>query len=294
MTTAADWVEDTRSWLEDGNQGAANRLGADYTPGSGTLTCAYDVSAVAVGSVVTVGLNSFRVWAVNPTSKQLVVSGGSYGTTDVTASTGDIVRVNPRFTEYRIMKALNEELAALSNPRTGLWQIKTTSFTWTVPLVSYPLPDDCQRVQAVFRDTYGPQNDWPRVPRGEWREDHSAPSSDFATGKMLRIDCQVDPGREVWVQYQAKLASLSALTDDVSLTGLHAEAWDIPSMGAALRLMVGREIPRNNTFTQGDTRRADEVPAGAVGASIRPLAAQRAQRIQEEAARLRQLYPITW
>ena len=62
-------------------------------------------------------------------------------------------------------------------------------------------------------------------------------------------------------------------------------------MGVQLRAMVGREIKRNFTESQGDTRRADEVGPGAIQASWRGLAALRAQRIEAEQARLSQQYP---
>ena len=78
----------------------------------------------------------------------------------------------------------------------------------------------------------------------------------------------------------------------LSTTGLQASAYDLPPLGAAIRLMSGREIKRNFTETQGDSRRATEVPAGAVQQSSTGLKLLRAQRIVAECARLNSLYPI--
>ena len=55
--------------------------------------------------------------------------------------------------------------------------------------------------------------------------------------------------------------------------------------------MAGREIKRDFTESQGDTRRAGEVPAGAVAASSRNLQILRQQRITSEAAKLEAIYP---
>jgi hypothetical protein len=63
-------------------------------------------------------------------------------------------------------------------------------------------------------------------------------------------------------------------------------------LGAQIRVMAGREVKRNFTESQGDTRRAEEVPAGAVGGSILNLQRLRRDRIQAEAARLNRQYPI--
>ena len=56
--------------------------------------------------------------------------------------------------------------------------------------------------------------------------------------------------------------------------------------------MSGREIKRNFTESQGDTRRASEVPPGAILQSSRQLQVLRVQRIAAKAARLDAMYPM--
>jgi hypothetical protein len=55
--------------------------------------------------------------------------------------------------------------------------------------------------------------------------------------------------------------------------------------------MAPREIKRNFTESQGDTRRGEEVTSGAIGNSIQNLQRLRRDRIQAEAARLIRGYP---
>jgi hypothetical protein len=62
-------------------------------------------------------------------------------------------------------------------------------------------------------------------------------------------------------------------------------------LGAQIRLMSPREIKRNFTESQGDTRRADEVAMGSVANSTAGLIRLRRDRIQAEAARLARAYP---
>ena len=57
-------------------------------------------------------------------------------------------------------------------------------------------------------------------------------------------------------------------------------------------MVAGREVKRNFTESQGDTRRADEVPAGSVNNSINNLLRLRRDRIIAEAARLARQYPL--
>jgi hypothetical protein len=55
--------------------------------------------------------------------------------------------------------------------------------------------------------------------------------------------------------------------------------------------MSPREIRRNFIDTQGDTRRSEEVPAGAIGNSITNLLRLRRDRITAEAMKLAKQYP---
>ena len=60
-------------------------------------------------------------------------------------------------------------------------------------------------------------------------------------------------------------------TTALSTTGLHLEAYDLPALGAALRLMSSRPIRREFLDEQGSSRSAEEVPPGAISASMRDL-----------------------
>jgi hypothetical protein len=99
------------------------------------------------------------------------------------------------------------------------------------------------------------------------------------------------PGYNLRVVYRSLLTMPTTTLANVSSTGLLPSAQDLPPIGAAIRLMSGREIKRNFTEGQGDTRRASEVPPGAIMQSSRNLQILRQQRIAAEAARLDALYP---
>ena len=159
MTTANDWVQETRSYLIGDTVTERNKLAADYTAGGSTLTFTYDLKGVAAGSRLSIGLNEFYVWDVNSTTKTATVSGGQSGTSDANATSGDVVWVRPKFTDFEILRAVNGELAALSSPQNGLFQVKTFDLTWNPAIVGYDLTGvtDLQSVYEVRAQAPGPR-----------------------------------------------------------------------------------------------------------------------------------------
>jgi hypothetical protein len=117
------------------------------------------------------------------------------------------------------------------------------------------------------------------------------PTDDFASGFALRFDQSVFPGRLRIVYKAAYTATAAEATDINSTCGVQETVTDIVILGTQIRLMSPREIKRNFTESQGDTRRAEEVTIGAIGNSTASLIRLRRDRIQAEAARLARAYP---
>jgi hypothetical protein len=100
------------------------------------------------------------------------------------------------------------------------------------------------------------------------------------------------PGLPLYVSYKARFRPFVNLTDCATTwAGLPATCMDLLPLGAAIQLVVGREVKRNWTESQPDPRKAQEVPPGAVVASVKGWATIRQQRIDAEADRLSQQYP---
>ena len=293
MTTASQWVDRARKYLLGSIVPEQNKLAADYTAGAGTLTFTYDLGGITKGTRLSIGLNEFVVWDTQPTAKTVTVDGGQGGSTDTDATSGTIVKVRPRFTDFELFTALNEELAGLSSPQNGLFQIKTLDLTYNPVIQGYDVTaSDILDIYDVRYQTPGPDKSWPRLPSYKWELQRSSLTSDFADSTALQVKDDLWPGYDVRILYRAPYGTFTALTDDTSTTGVSAQAGDIPPLGAAIRLMAGQEISRNFTDTQPDTRRATEVPSGARFNSYRGLLIQHAARISEEAARLAAQYPV--
>ena len=292
-TTASDLLNITRNrYLLAGMTEGRNRLNAPYTPGDTTLQFQYDIPNISQGSILCIGLTTFYVWSVDRNAKTAEVEAGYRGSYDEYASFGAVVDINPRYLIFDIFQALNEEIAALSSPGVGLYQTKQIELTYNPSLIGYDLPGITE-LTDILELRYAEPNQYKRTPRLErhdWRLERNNLASEFSSTFSLKL-MRGWPGQPVTIVYKAPFSPFATLADAMDTSGIPDHMRDIPPLGAALRLGAGREVRRNQTESQGDTRRGSEVPPGAVAGSFRGLAAMRQQRIMEEVQRLQAAYP---
>lgn len=286
----SDWVARTRGYILNGIQEERNKLSAAYSKGDTTLQFQYPLGGIQSGSRISIGLNTFYVWEVSGNSA--TISAGEDGSTDQDLDSGTIVRVRPRFTDNEILDAINDDLRDLSSPYNGLYAMNEAEFTYQTSFTGFELdaPDLIQVYEVRYEDV-GSFRDWPRLPSTSYRVFQNAPTEDFPSGNAIFIYGHAEAGNAVRILYKANFTTLNSLSSGVRISGLPDSAWDIPPMGAAVKLMASREIKRNLTESQGDTRRANEVQSGALANSYRGLAAIRASRIAAERSRLDAQYP---
>lgn len=288
-TLASDLVSETRRHLLSGAPETLSQINA-VNASATTITLARDLRNIAAGATLSVGLETMYVWAVtNEASRTLEVLRGHQGSTVAAHATGDLVHVNPPHTDFAIFTALNAELDSLSDQ--GVYAMKTLDLVASsTGVVSYDLAADVLDVYDVAYDDSGVENDWPRVASWSWRGNF--PTTEFASGAMLRLDSPVPAGRPIRVLYKAALAHLTALTDNVvTATGVPASALDIPPLGATWALTAPSEVQRNQTQRQGDSRRAEEVPQGAKLRASTLISARYQRRVREERNRLATRWP---
>lgn len=292
MTTFADVIERTRARLMTSHREGINALAAGVNASDTAWTFSHNTKFTE-GGRLSVDLETVRVTGGATLTTANVIRGIG-GSTAATHATGAVVRVNPTWTNFEIAQAVNDELADLSSPNNGLFRIRSVNFNYQPARAGYELIglSDFMDVWRVRYETPGPEHAWPVIQPYEWRIDQAADTTDFPSGVQLVLDSGGSPGQKVRVSYRASFTPLAALTDNVlSAAGLHAEAHDILSLGAAIRLLSGLEAQRAYTTTQANPRRADEVPPRTAVSAIAPLAQQREDRIRAEATRLLARYP---
>ena len=294
MTTCAELIEETRSHASGGHRSELNRLDGAASAAATSLTFKYDLGAIRQGAVVSVGLERVRVWETSAAKVASVVERGVDGSAAVSHLDLAVARVNTQFDDFACLRALNHELDALSAPSMGLFRIVTIDLTWAASTYGYNLlgVTDIEDVLSVQWEGYT-GDEWIPVSPKEWRLGRSQSTTDFASGLALFFDSPVS-GRAVRVVYKAPFTRLATLADNVeSVTGLPASAIDIPPLGAAARLVAPTEAARVTLDVQGNTRRAEEVPAGARFNTARGLMALRDEAVRREATRLARDFPVS-
>src|SRR4051812_43122699 len=138
---ASAWVERTRSHLMTGRNEERNTLAAAYGAGSGTLVFNSTLGGITAGIRLSIGLNTFHVISTTQASLTATVVGGQEGTTDADAPSDSLVRVAPRFTDAEILNALGDEIADLSSPLNGLFQVIYVDLAYVTNTIPYTLPD---------------------------------------------------------------------------------------------------------------------------------------------------------
>lgn len=297
LTTGQDWIELTRRNLYGGYSEQRNTLGANYTAGSGVMTFGSALGSIVAGSTISVGLNTLYVLSVNTTALTATVIGGQNGSTDINATSGALVRVSPKFTDWDIWSALGNDLADLSSPLNGLYSMQVTDFTIISTIFGYDLGTAAAanliEVYEIRYLTPGNYKDSPRLPQYAWKENRQAVASNIPSGMGVELLSygHMTPGYNMRVFWKSAFTLPTDPTQALTTSLVPTTAYDLPPIGAAIALMAGQEIKRNFTSSEGDMRRATEVPAGAVAASANGLKQLRQMRIDAEAARLINFYP---
>lgn len=290
MAQVSDVIDKVVRQLLSGVTEERNKLASGVNNTATSLTLTYAPDGIRKGTIIEVGTEEMYVWDVNIPSKTLEVERGYNGTTAIPHTSGAIVTNNPRFPRNQVLQAINDELADLSSPVNGLFQMKTTEVQWNGNdrMVNLPGIYEIQELYAVFYRYLN--DDYPRLRKVRLLRD--MPSNDFASRYALVIDEYIARSGTLLVQYKASFDAVNSESDDIEVTaGLPASAIDLLVLGSQIRMVAPREIKRNFTESQGDTRRAEEVPAGAVANSLTNLLRLRRDRIVAEAMRLNRQYP---
>ena len=290
MTTAATILNRASRQMLAGVVEERNKLASSVTDSDTSIVASYDLGGIRAGSVFEIGTELIYVWDANPSTKILTVERGHAGTTATSHLSGSVITLSPRFPRSQMFDAVNAELDDLSSTANGLFKVNTVSLTYNGSDRQINLAGATSVTELIdVRLRYEP-DDYPVI-RGS-RLQRDLPSSDFASGFAIVLDEPVQAGT-LRVRYKGPFTRATSESSDLtSFCGLPSTCDDLVELGVIIRMMAGREVKRNFTESQGDTRRADEVQAGAVLQSVANIQRLRRERIVAEAGRLKAQYPI--
>lgn len=288
--TTADLITQTRVYLDGRIRPGRNKLASDIGISDETLALTYDTAGAADGVTISIGLETMWVWAA--TGRSLTVERGIEGTIPSQHASGDVIQISPEYTDSRILQALNLELAAL--PAMGVYAVKSLDRTLVSTATGYDLASDVEDVLDVRWQDVVDASQW--TPVESWEIARDMPTSVFPSGVALILPDRpyydpyvkgVGTSNALRIRYRTTFKPLQTLFDDVlNVSGISVSAVDILPLGAALRLLAGRAIPRINPTAQPDPRNAAEVRVSDVLNAPGRLQQLHDKRVQDEAARL--------
>lgn len=198
------------------------------------------------------------------------------------------VTLAPTFPRVNIQKAINDTINSLY-PK--LWAVASTTFTFNAAQTTYPLPDDAEQILYISWQTTGSSEEW--LPVNRWRMDPMANIATFNTKNTLNIYENIQPGRTVQVYYTTEPNTLDASTDDFEdVTGLPGSAYDVVVYGAAYRLLSFLDTGRINLSSAEADLNDTKNPYNSGASASRYIFALYQQRLQEEALKLSDKFPI--
>lgn len=229
--------------------------------------------------------------SINRSTSSLVVAPwgrGQSGTAAVSHDANIRITAAPTFPTVSVKKAINDTIRSVYPM---LFGVAKTTFTSSSARTTYQLPADAEAVLFVSWDTVGSSKEWAPVRR--WRQDPVAASVEYGTGNSISIYDPIPSGRTIQVVYTKVPTALSSGTDVFeTVTGLETASKEVIVLGAAYRLAAFID-PARLTFTSPEADENDSKrPFGSGANATRFLLALYQQRLNEEAGRLRDKYPI--
>jgi hypothetical protein len=294
MPTLSEMVDDVKSNLI-GYTLRQDRI--TYVTNAGGLTTTS--SAITVGSADNLAkgiieIDDELIWVDRfdkATNTMTVAPGfgrGYQGTTASPHAQYAQVTLAPTFPRNAIKKAINDTINSYF-PK--LWAVSSTTFTFNASQTTYALPDDAETILFMSWQTTGSSQEW--LPVNRWRADPMANAATFNTNNTVNIYENIQPGRTVQVWYTTEPNTLDASTDDYTdVTGLPSSTVDVTILGACYKLLSFLDTGRINLTSAEADLNDTKNPYNSGASASRYVFALYQQRLQEEALKLSDKYPI--
>jgi hypothetical protein len=213
---------------------------------------------------------------------------GFRGTTAAAAANNAMVTVAPTYPRHAVKQAINDTVQA-SYPE--IFGVATTTITYNSSVTAYELPANVQYILSVYWQTTGSSQEW--LPVRRYRFDKDGNQTAFPSGKVLNLFDIIEPGRTVQVKYM-KAPSLMAASSDVfeTVTGFPTSSVDCIVYGSIARLLAPLDASRIPAQSVEADVNDQTRPIGSGGNTARFYLGLYQQRLQIEAADLRNQYPI--
>lgn len=295
MPTLQNLVDRVRQELSgfSQNQQQFTSLGANITNSQTSFTVA-DATQVSRGTIEVDNQELMLVQSVNQQTNTVNISTFGRGYASTTANShllGAKIENSPIWPTIRLTEAIND---AIRSVYPQLWGVNTVGISKISVVYQYGLPADAEEIISVQYQLIGPSHVW--RPAQQWRfqgQSNISTGELGSTGKSLFIGDDVVPGRQIFVTYRKEPTELVNLTDDfATVSGLPSTAQDVIVYGACMKLSPQLEGPRLSISAVEASERAQYVQPGSASKVSQYYGQLYAQRLEQEAAKLRDRYPV--
>src|ERR1035437_5603685 len=245
MATLGSMIQQVLRRVQPGQQVEALTLSGSYTANATSFAVSDPAGTILPSlrpeTVVAMDVKLFYGQAVAGTTVTVVP--GYLGSTPANHSSGALVYLNPRFSQFDIMQAINDDLNDLCSPDNNLYQVSSTEITYNPATVGYDLTGVTGLIDIVSiqqKQPY-PIGYWVPIPRKKWTLTAGAGPTDFPTGSPLRLNTGGYPGMPFRVPCKSAFSPFVNLTDDAtSVAHLSSTMYDLPPLGAMVALVAPR------------------------------------------------------
>jgi hypothetical protein len=214
---------------------------------------------------------------------------GYNGTAAAVHTTNSRVTVAPTFPKAVVKKAINDTIDAVF-PQ--LFATGVHVFNFNSAKTTYSLPAEAETILYVSWQPTGSTEEW--MPLRNWRQDPLANTTAFASGNSISVYDNIQSGRKIQVHYTKKPATLSSSATSAvfeTVTGLPSSCKDVILYGASYRLASFIDPGRLN-YSSAEADNADtKIQYGSGASTARFMLGLYQQRLNEEAGKLRDVYP---
>lgn len=248
------------------------------------------------GAILNAGFELMYVKSWNVDTRTASVIRGFLGSTPAAGNAGEMIRINPRFSDTAIMDAVTEELRDWDErlfvvQRESL-SIGPNDVALTATPTRRPYRLLAMRLRPGSASSYTSYPGTYRYLPGQLRTNEATDVS--STGYAIHLESPIGYSTTVDVFYALPFdtSGLTGSTNLLITVGLSSNMLEVLKWGALYRLMAGRETGRADPGSVQRPDLAQAVPAGLqiqAGESYRRM---RERKYNEEAKRLLAEWPV--
>lgn len=246
-----------------------------------------DDASVAGRGIIEVGAELMWVQNVNAGANCLNVlprGRGWRGSTPTTHEVGETVTVSPAVPRFVVAREINNQIRSLYP---DIYAVEKTEFPYVSSQIAWEIPPEAVAILDVRWRTY--VGDWERI--SNWEMESSMNTTDFPSGKTVRIVQNIPTGVTIQVVYAVVPIEFVSEGDSFSSSGLEPSAKDLVVLGVMARVAPNLDVSRLSVEYVPAGEMATSRPHGGAITVAKFLEAKYAQRVAQERAKLNRLYP---